>query len=83
MKRIAAVTTGLALAAAPSTALAQQGATCQAYNPQLCTVSSQGGTTSSAGTLPFTGVDVGLLALGGGGLLGAGLVARGVSRRMN
>ena len=32
--------------------------------------------TSASGTLPFTGLDVALLAAGGGGLLGIGLVVR-------
>jgi hypothetical protein len=85
MKRIATLLAGLALMAAPSSALAQSSSECQAYNPQLCSVSDENGTTttSSEGTLPFTGLDVALLAVGGGGLLGAGLAVRGLSRRMN
>jgi hypothetical protein len=40
-------------------------------------------TESSEGTLPFTGLDVALLVIGGGTLLGAGLVVRRLSRRPN
>ena len=35
---------------------------------------------TSAGTLPFTGLDVGLLLVGGGVLLGGGLLVRRLSR---
>jgi hypothetical protein len=80
MKRIAMLVAVLALMAAPATAFAQESSTCEAYNPQLCTSHT---TTTSDGTLPFTGLDVALLALGGGGLLGAGLVVRRLSRRLN
>ncbi|MGH2914671.1 MAG: hypothetical protein ACRDMX_06765 [Solirubrobacteraceae bacterium] len=44
--------------------------------PPSSTVAS---TTQSRGTLPFTGLDIGLLAAGGGLLLGAGLVVRRLS----
>jgi hypothetical protein len=37
-------------------------------------------TATSAGTLPFTGLDVGLLLVGGGVLLGGGLLVRRLSR---
>jgi hypothetical protein len=37
--------------------------------------------SNNQGSLPFTGLDVGLLVIGGAGLLGAGLVVRRVSRR--
>jgi hypothetical protein len=85
MKRIATLLVGLVLVLAPSTAFAQESSTCQAYNPQLCTVSSQSTatTSTSSGTLPFTGLDVGLLAVGGGALLGAGLVVRRLSQRLD
>ncbi len=86
MKRIATIIIGLALLL-PSSALASS-STCQSYNPQLCSVASndasQTTTTTpaatSASTLPFTGLDVVLLAAGGGMLLGAGLVVRRLSR---
>jgi hypothetical protein len=86
MKRIATIIVGLALLL-PSGALASGSSTCQSYNPQLCSVASNSAaqttpTTSStsASTLPFTGLDVVLLAVGGGMLLGAGLVVRRLSR---
>ena len=81
MKFIATLVVLLALIAAPSAALAQNTSTCQAYNPQLCT--SQQSTGSSSGTLPFTGLNATWIVLAGGGLLGAGLVVRRVSRRLN
>lgn len=37
-------------------------------------------TTSDSGTLPFTGLDVGLIALVGIGLVGTGLVIRRTNR---
>jgi hypothetical protein len=84
MKRIATIIIGLALLL-PGTALASGSSTCQSYNPQLCSVASNSAaqsptTASSASTLPFTGLDVVLLAAGGGTLLGAGLVVRRLSR---
>ena len=84
MKRIATLVVALALIV-PGSALAQSSSTCQAYNPELCNVSTDqnDGTTTADGTLPFTGLDVALLAVGGGGLLGAGLVVRRLSRRLN
>jgi hypothetical protein len=39
--------------------------------------------TSSTGTLPFTGLDVVLLVAGGGTLLAAGFVVRRLARRLN
>jgi len=81
MKRIAVLIAALALVL-PSAALASGSPTCQSYNPQLCTVvnnnTSTTATTSSS-TLPFTGLDVVLLAAGGAMLLGAGLVVRRLS----
>jgi hypothetical protein len=63
---------------ASSSALAQESSSCAAYNPQTsCTVTTS---SAAAGTLPFTGLDVGLLVAGGGLLLGAGLVVRRLSR---
>jgi hypothetical protein len=82
MKRIAMLLVGISLMLAPSAALASSSSTCQAYNPQLCSNVSAA-STSTSGTLPFTGLDVVLLAAGGGMLVGAGLVVRRVSRRIN
>jgi len=82
MKRIVALIVGVAMMV-PSVAFANGGSTCQSYNPQLCSVSSntaQRTTSTSASTLPFTGLDVVLLAAGGGALLGAGLLVRRLSR---
>ena len=88
MKRIAVL--GLTIAwLIPATALADGGSTCQAYNPQTCNVSNAQGTTTpttnttSSGSLPFTGLDVVLLVIGGGTLIGAGLVIRVLTRRMD
>jgi hypothetical protein len=88
MRRIALLAL-LFVLALPATALAGGSSTCQAYNPQLCsTVSSKStthyvGTTSSAKTLPFTGLDAVLLVAGGATLLGAGLAVRMASRRLS
>jgi hypothetical protein len=83
MKRIVTLAAGAALML-PGTALAQGSPTCQAYNPQLCSVNSS--TVSSTGTtaqstLPFTGLNVGLLAVGGTTLLGTGFAIRRLSSR--
>jgi hypothetical protein len=80
MRRIATLMAGLAFMLAPSTALAQDSSTCQAYNPQGCQTVTD---ASSDATLPFTGLDVALLAAGGGGLLGAGLAVRRLSSRLD
>jgi hypothetical protein len=91
MKRIAALVGVLALMMVPGMAFAQS-STCQQYNPELCssvdsTTGSSGPTdstnASTAGTLPFTGLDVVLLVAGGGALLSAGFVVRRVSRRLD
>jgi hypothetical protein len=85
MKRIVTIIVGLALML-PSGAFAASGSTCSAYNPTLCSVASNTAskttptTSTSSSTLPFTGLDVVLLAAGGGMLLGAGLVVRRLSR---
>ncbi|MFL5863864.1 MAG: hypothetical protein ACJ780_24335 [Solirubrobacteraceae bacterium] len=95
MKRILTLIVSLALLGVPSAALASS-STCQSYNAQLCNVAGNtnsrtpaspttgAGTsataTNTASTLPFTGLDVGLLVAGGGVLLAAGLVVRRVSR---
>ena len=86
MKRIVTVIVGLALMLP---AAASANSTCSAYNPTLCSVASNTASrttapaTTTASTLPFTGLDVGLLAAGGGLLLGAGLVVRRLSRGTN
>ncbi len=89
MRRIALLALLVALAL-PATALASGSSTCQAYNPQLCsTVGSTSTThfvattTTSAKTLPFTGLDAVLLVAGGATLLGAGLAVRLASRRLS
>ncbi len=90
MKRIVILAVAVAIALMiPSVALGAS-STCQAYNPQECGSSNQGTSTTegteatttaatSTGTLPFTGLDVALLAAGGGTLLGAGFVVRRLS----
>jgi hypothetical protein len=87
MKRFATLLVGLALMLAPSSAFAQGTSECQTYGPETCNVANSNSnvTSTSAGatTLPFTGLDVGLLAVVGGGLLGAGFAVRRVSRRTN
>jgi hypothetical protein len=84
MKRIATLAAVIGLMIMPASAFAQESSTCEAYNPQLCTNIHNDASTGSDGTLPFTGLDVALLAVGGGGLLGAGLVIRRLSRnRLN
>jgi hypothetical protein len=87
MRRIATLALLLALIM-PASALASGSATCQAYNPQLCTtISGTDGTPATTGrtsakTLPFTGLDAGLLVGGGLALLAAGVAVRVVSRRL-
>jgi hypothetical protein len=85
MKKLLALMIGIAMMA-PSAALGS--ATCKSYNPQLCDVSSNTAqrtnadtsANTAASTLPFTGLDVGLLVVGGGVLLAGGLVVRRLSR---
>lgn len=87
MKRIAALAVTIAWVF-PATALATGSSTCQAYNPQTCNVSSSQANAASStgaassGSLPFTGLDIVLLVIGGGTLIGAGLVVRAATRRM-
>lgn len=78
MKRIAMLLVAFALLLGPASAMAQS-STCEAYNPQSCIPTPH----PSDGQLPFTGLDVALLVVGGGTLLGAGFVVRRVSRRLN
>jgi hypothetical protein len=83
MKRIVATAIAvLALLALPaSAAFASGSSSCRTYNPQLCQVVNHSTTTTtqSGGSLPFTGLDLGLVAAGGIVLIGAGLVARKLS----
>ncbi len=91
MKRIVTLVAMIAALALPAAALASGSSTCQSYNAQLCQVvsnttasvgqTSTSPTATSAGSLPFTGLDVGLLVLGGAVLLGAGLIVRRFSRQ--
>jgi hypothetical protein len=78
VKRIATLVITLALMA-PATALAQGSSTCQAYNPQTCNALTQ---STSSGSLPFTGLDMVLLVIGGGTLLATGMVLRRLTRRV-
>jgi hypothetical protein len=90
MKRISVLVGVLLTLAFAVPSAASASSTCQAYSPQLCSSVGSGntsngsgtGTTSSAGTLPFTGLDVVLLVAGGATLLGAGFVVRRISRRL-
>jgi hypothetical protein len=84
MRRIATLAV-IALLALPAAAFAASGSsTCQAYNPETCGPTQISRTTpTQSGTLPFTGLDVVLLVVGGGTLLGAGFVVRRVSRRLD
>ena len=73
----------VALLLLPSASLASS-STCQSYNPQTCqaassTTATESSTTSTS-TLPFTGLDVVLLAAGGAALLAGGLIVRRISR---
>ncbi len=74
MKRFATLLVGLALMMLPSSAFAAT-SECQTYGPQTCGV-----TATSDATLPFTGLNAGLLVVVGGGLVGAGFAVRRVSR---
>lgn len=78
MKRIATLVITLALMT-PTTALAQGSSACQSYNPQTCGALTQ---SASSGLLPFTGLDIVLLVVGGGTLLATGLVVRRLTRRV-
>jgi hypothetical protein len=76
MKRLATLAAWVVVMFAPSPALGQSSSTCQAYNPQLCSVSGQNDQSASNGTLPFTGLDIGMLTLVGSGLAAAGIFLR-------
>jgi hypothetical protein len=92
MTKVTSFVTALVLSVAllPATALAAGSSTCQAYNPQLCSVTTTASTATpgstsaaSASTLPFTGLDIALLVAGGVVLMGAGVLVRMASRRIN
>jgi hypothetical protein len=84
LKRFVPLIVGIALVL-PSVAFASGSSTCQAYSQQICSVASNANSATTAtastsqNTFPFTGLDVVLLAAGGGTLLGAGLVVRRLS----
>ncbi len=87
MRRFATALVAASVMLAPASALAQS-STCQAYNPQLCdassgTPSAATGEVTSTGTLPFTGLDAGLLVLAGGVLVVVGSVVRTSTRRLS
>jgi hypothetical protein len=84
MKKIAKLASAALIFAAliPSAAFASS-STCQAYNPELCSVSTTTtSSTASASTLPFTGLDIALLVAGGLALTGVGFFVRIASRRI-
>lgn len=83
-RRVSLLVAGLLIVASlaiPAQALAQGNSQCQAYNPQVPCQPPV--TVQNSGTLPFTGIDVVLLASGGGILLLAGLGIRRLSRRLD
>jgi len=84
MKPIAALVLTIALMV-PATALASGGSTCQGYGSQTCNVvtTTQSTGATHSGSLPFTGLDVVLLLVGGCTLIGTGLVVRALTRRAN
>lgn len=80
MKRFCVLVGVLGVLAVMAPSMASANSTCQGYSPQLCGSVT---TTTSSSTLPFTGLDVVLLVVGGGTLLGAGFVVRRLSRRLD
>ena len=74
MKRLAIIVVSLLLMIAAPAASAQS-STCTSYT-QGCIPTTP---TPHTGTLPFTGLDLALLVVGGGALLGLGLVIRKTS----
>lgn len=95
MKRLALVLAVVALALVVAVPAYGQGAVSDAYgghgNGVLGAVNSGGNgsppaqvaQSSSGGSLPFTGLDVGLLALGGCALVGVGVGLRRFARPLN
>jgi hypothetical protein len=82
MKRFATLLVGLALLVGPTSAIAQGSSECQTYGPETCGINSHS-SVGSNGSLPFTGLNVALVAVVGGGLLGGGIAVRRVARRTN
>lgn len=91
MKRniVAAVASLSLVAAAPAGAAVTP--TCSGYHPDCSSIVSSSTsspttahtTTTGTGSLPFTGLDVGLLLAGGGSLAGLGFVIRRTSKRLS
>ncbi len=81
MRRIVILLVGLALLLPQAASAASS--TCQAYNPQTCSaLRSSRNDGPVSGTLPFTGINVTLLAAGGVALLGVGLLVRRAARHL-
>jgi hypothetical protein len=80
MRIVATLVVALALMAPASALAAGSSSTCQAYNPQTGCLNFQ---KTKDGSLPFTGLDVVLLVVGGGTLVSTGFVVRRLSRRLN
>ena len=75
--QIGLIVTGMGVLAVPASAAAQSPTDAQySSNLQFVASGGSGGSGSSGGDLPFTGLDVGLLALVAGGLVVAGLMLR-------
>jgi hypothetical protein len=75
--RVGLIVAGLGALAVPASAAAQSPTDSQySSNLQFVAEGGSGGSGSPGGDLPFTGLDVGLLALVAGGLLVAGLMLR-------
>jgi hypothetical protein len=86
MRIVAMLLVALALVAPASALAAGSSSTCQAYNPQTgCNIGIPKKIPDGpgSGSLPFTGLDVVLLVVGGGALVGTGFVVRRLSRRLN
>jgi multisubunit Na+/H+ antiporter MnhB subunit len=88
MKRIALLILALVLLGPASSALATGVTPTNCAYSSVCSVTNNETTGStknltSQSTLPFTGLDVVLLAAGGGSLLGAGFVVRRLSRNLD
>jgi hypothetical protein len=75
MKYLVMLLAVLALFAVPASAFAES-SSCQTYGTETCDA-----TAPVTGSLPFTGINVPLLVVVGGGLLGTGLAMRRVARR--